>query len=99
MNFSIFFLSPCSAPSLNKSGFSLESHTFAGWNTKADGSGTSYSDGQTVEADTFSGNTTLYAQWIKNGFEFENESTWDNTQPLTSQEWSYYINDNCITKI
>ena len=35
-------------------------YTFAGWNTKADGSGTSYASGA-----TFTGNadTTLYAQW------------------------------------
>ena len=35
---------------------------FTGWNTKANGSGTSYSDGAYA---TFYGNTTLYAQWQK----------------------------------
>ena len=34
--------------------------TFAGWNTKADGTGVAYTDGQTV---ALVGNTTLYAQW------------------------------------
>lgn len=33
---------------------------FTGWNTKADGSGTSYSNGQTI---TITGDMTLYAQW------------------------------------
>lgn len=33
---------------------------FTGWNTQADGSGTSYSAGQEV---TFDADTTLYAQW------------------------------------
>jgi uncharacterized repeat protein (TIGR02543 family) len=35
-------------------------YTFSGWNTAADGSGTSYADGATYD---FSANVTLYAQW------------------------------------
>ena len=41
---------------LAKTGF-----TFAGWNTKTDGTGTSYSAGLTTYSST--GNITLYAQW------------------------------------
>ena len=41
--------------SLAKTGF-----TFAGWNIAADGSGTSYSQGNTF---TINANTTLYARW------------------------------------
>ncbi|WP_066649442.1 InlB B-repeat-containing protein [Christensenella timonensis] len=43
-------------------GFSPQdaSYSFAGWNTAADGSGTSYTEGQTV---SISGSLTLYAQW------------------------------------
>ena len=41
--------------SLAKTGF-----TFAGWNTEANGSGTSYSQGNTF---TINNNTILYAQW------------------------------------
>lgn len=44
------------SPVLAKSGF-----TFAGWNTAANGSGTSYSQGNTF---TINANSTLYAQWI-----------------------------------
>jgi uncharacterized repeat protein (TIGR02543 family) len=43
------------SPVLANSGF-----TFAGWNTAADGSGTSYSPGNTF---TITVNTTLYARW------------------------------------
>jgi uncharacterized repeat protein (TIGR02543 family) len=43
------------SPALAKTGF-----TFAGWNTQANGSGTSYSQGNTF---TISANKTLYAQW------------------------------------
>jgi len=43
------------SPVLEKSGFA-----FAGWNTEANGSGTSYSPASTF---TINANTTLYAQW------------------------------------
>jgi 6-phosphogluconolactonase len=36
-------------------------HSFAGWNTLANGSGTTYTQGQTITAGT--ANITLYAQW------------------------------------
>src|SRR5690554_2598158 len=39
-------------------------HTFNGWNTAADGSGTSYTSGNTF---TITTSTTLYAQWIPTG--------------------------------
>ena len=40
--------------------FTRADYDFAGWNTKADGTGTKYDDKATV---TISENTTLYAQW------------------------------------
>ncbi|MBR5337553.1 MAG: InlB B-repeat-containing protein [Lachnospiraceae bacterium] len=45
--------------------FTCAGGTFAGWNTKKDGSGTSYTDGQSVENLTTEdgGVVTLYAQW------------------------------------
>ena len=48
------------ATALTANGFTKTGYQFAGWNTKADGGGTSYKDKQAV---TLSGNTTLYAQW------------------------------------
>lgn len=47
---------------LNKNTFTsgVVGYRFIGWNTKADGSGTSYSDGASV---AFTKDTTLYAQW------------------------------------
>jgi uncharacterized repeat protein (TIGR02543 family) len=41
--------------------FTRAGYTFAGWNTAADGSGTSYADGATYP---FSADATLYAQWV-----------------------------------
>ena len=40
--------------------FTRTGYTFVGWNTKADGTGTSYSDKQSI---TPTENLTLYAQW------------------------------------
>ena len=42
--------------------FTRTGYTFAGWNTKTDGTGTSYNDKQTV---TLTANTTLYAKWTE----------------------------------
>ena len=43
-------------------------YTFTGWNTKANGTGTSYADEAEVEnlIATNNGNVILYAQWTKN---------------------------------
>ena len=44
--------------------FDREGYTFSGWNTQADGSGTSYTDGQEVTNIASKGeNVVLYAQW------------------------------------
>ena len=40
--------------------FTRENYTFKGWNPAADGSGTSYADGDNI---TLTADTTLYAQW------------------------------------
>ena len=44
-------------------GPSLAGYTFAGWNTSADGTGTSYAAGDSL---TLTGDLTLYAQWTAN---------------------------------
>jgi uncharacterized repeat protein (TIGR02543 family) len=51
---------PAMAEALTANGFARTGFTFAGWNTKADGTGTSYSDGQSI---TVPASLTLYAQW------------------------------------
>ena len=51
--------------SLNTNGFTRTGYVFAGWNTAADGSGTSYADGADyiVTPATGDATVTLYAQW------------------------------------
>ena len=53
---------------LNENVFTLAQHTFAGWNTSADGTGTSYADKETVTNLATSGNVDLYAQWTLSEF-------------------------------
>jgi uncharacterized repeat protein (TIGR02543 family) len=47
-----------------QSALSYPNHTFAGWNTLANGSGTAYSAGATF---VLNGSVTLYAQWTASG--------------------------------
>ena len=51
--------------SLNTNGFTRSGYAFTGWNTAADGSGTSYTDGADYTVTPATGDTaiTLYAQW------------------------------------
>ena len=48
------------ATNLKANSFTKENYNFVGWNTKADGTGTSYADGESV---TNLGSVILYAQW------------------------------------
>lgn len=48
------------AKALTANAFTCAGLTFGGWNTTVDGSGTVYTDGQTI---TVSSDMTLYAQW------------------------------------
>lgn len=52
---------------LNKNGYNLSGWKFAGWDTKADGSGTSYTDGQSVNnlTTTDGATITMYAKWVQ----------------------------------
>jgi len=53
---------------LTANAFTRDGYTFTGWNTKADGSGTSYTDAQSVVnlSSDPNGKITLYAQWEMN---------------------------------
>ena len=51
-----------SSVSLERNGFTRPGYTFTGWNTEADGSGTSYQPGASITI--IDGTRTLYAQWV-----------------------------------
>lgn len=54
------------AQNLRQNTFTRTSYIFNGWNTEADGTGTSYEDEEEVNnlTQTNSGNINLYAQWV-----------------------------------
>ena len=58
------------AKNLTANGFSSPSAKFIGWNTKPNGTGTSYSNGQSVKNLTSAPNdiVTLYAKWVTNTY-------------------------------
>lgn len=58
------------AKTLTANGFTRTGYTFNGWNTKADGSGTTYTDKASVNnlTSTNGATVTLYAQWKINTF-------------------------------
>lgn len=51
--------------------FLRKGHTFAGWNTKADGTGTAYQAGADVAYPAEGDTLTLYAQWEANAYKTE----------------------------
>ena len=55
------------AQSLTSNGFAVAGYSFAGWNTKADGTGTPYGDAASVMnlTDVADATVKLYAQWVK----------------------------------
>lgn len=52
-----------------------DGYEFTGWNTKEDGTGTTYKANGTL---TITGNTTLYAQWKAKEYSFTVNYLWDN---------------------
>ena len=52
-----------------------DGYEFIGWNTKEDGTGTTYKANGTL---TITGNTTLYAQWKAKEYSFTVNYLWDN---------------------
>ena len=52
--------------SISSNAFTRADYTFTGWNTKADGSGTSYVNNQVI---ILSQDITLYAQWMEGYYE------------------------------
>ena len=51
---------------VDSNSFVRENYTFTGWNTAADGSGTSYNPGDSITLTAEHNTATLYAQWAEN---------------------------------
>ena len=78
------------AKALTANGFTKTGYTFKGWNTKADGSGTSYADKASVKnlSSTNEATVTLYAQWTANKYTIVFSSN-GGTGTMVNQEMTY----------
>ena len=58
------------AKNLTTNAYALDGHSWLSWNTAANGSGKTYSNGQSVKnlTETDGGTVTLYAQWSTNAY-------------------------------
>ena len=87
---------------LTTNAFTLEGYTFNGWNTAADGSGTSYADENVSNLSNTDGDTvTLFAQWQANNYtvifdanggdgRMEDQGrTYDDKAPLTTNTFTF----------
>ncbi len=78
------------AKNLTANAFTKTGYTFNGWNTQADGSGTSYKNSESVNnlTSTNNGEVTLYAQWKPNQYTVEFNANYDDG-PTKTQTFNY----------
>lgn len=79
----------------NTGNLAKDGYSFAGWNTKADGSGTNYNKDATFE---IFANTTLYAQWDDGSLTFDlttNPGNWPTSS--SAGNYSYTIGTTDFT--
>ncbi len=89
------------ATNIKTNTFALTGYIFLGWNTKADGTGTLYSDGQKVTNLTTTGNTiTLYAVWSDGAYLDTGSNVNRKLKRLAgNSSATYSTQDNTITAI
>jgi uncharacterized repeat protein (TIGR02543 family) len=91
-------ISSGASTALTSNTFTRTGYTFAGWNTAANGSGTDYTNGQSV---TITGALTLYAKWTANSntvtFSSNYGTPTTSTQSITS-DVSTALTSNAFTR-
>ena len=65
MNSKQCYCSATAGNNLDSNSFTRQGYTFSGWNTRADGKGTSYANEAHIRNDTEDATVTLYAQWTR----------------------------------
>lgn len=85
------------AKALTTNTFTRSGYTFNGWNTQTNGTGTSYTDGQSVQNLTSTANATitLYAQWTIQNYTITYDL--DGGTVATANPSSYKVESNAIT--
>ena len=87
---------------LKKNTFTKIKSVFTEWNTKSDGSGTAYKDGQTIKASAFTEDLYLYAQW-KTAIVFDGNGATGGSMDMqeitiTSPVSTVLLNKNSFTR-
>ena len=84
------------AKNLTANAFKKTGHTFKNWNTKADGTGTSYADKQSVKnLPVASGNTiTLYAQWTPISYSIQFNGNGSTSGTMANLAMTYDVAKN-----
>lgn len=85
---------------LDANGYTLTGYTFIGWNTAANGSGTSYADGAVLSTDlsTTAGSTvTLYAQWAPIQYWVQFVGNGSDTGTMVNQQLTYDASTQTLT--
>lgn len=87
-----------SSLALTSNSFTRTGYTFAGWNTKADGTGTNYTNGQSVSnlVSSSGGSITLYAKWTLNTYSITYNLN-GGSNPSTGVTTSYNVTSSTIT--
>ncbi len=80
---------------LYRNTFTKEGYYFIGWNTKADGSGTTYKDVSKIKV---TANITLYAQWSENNVELTKNGTYVTLKSSNSVNGYYFSNKKLSLK-
>ena len=74
---------------LRENGFTNPGYTFTGWNTQADGQGTDYDAGATIDA--LNEDLTLYAQWSRNADEVYIKVYLDGADNDVTAQYATYL--------
>ena len=84
------------AKSLTANAFKRTGYTYVDWNTKADGTGTAYSDKQSVKNLTTTNGATinLYAQWTPIGYSVKFNGNGSTSGSMANQSFIYDIAQN-----
>ena len=84
------------AKNLNKNGYTRTGYTFSKWNTKANGSGTNYTNQQSVKnLTTVNGGTFyLYAQWTPNTYTIKFNGNGATSGSTASMSMTYDVAKN-----